>query len=162
MHHFCANSLQIWCPICPNPYQSSANPLPILPILCQSSAIPLQVYCQCNTNPMRCDVNPVPIICQFEINPSPICLFKATLPIQFQSTNPGPKCNLPILDLSPSPMPIHEQSTHPNILNHYPKLSPIHGQSSTPGQSAKPMPILGKSDNLIKPISHTWTRQMCR
>ena len=30
------------------------------------------------------------------------------------------------------------------------------------GQSAKPMPILGKSDNLIKPISHTRTRQMCR
>ena len=49
----------------PIPYQSSANPLPLLPILCQCSVIPLQVYCQsiANAIPIHCDV--MSIQCQY-------------------------------------------------------------------------------------------------
>ena len=47
MHHFGANPLTNFVPI---PYKSSANPLPILPILCQSSAIPVQIHCQSIAN----------------------------------------------------------------------------------------------------------------
>ena len=47
MHHFGANPLTNFVPI---PHKSSANPLPILPILCQSSAIPVQIHCQSIAN----------------------------------------------------------------------------------------------------------------
>ena len=98
-------------------HYQSISPMPILD---QSSNL-IPTLDQSLTNPpKRCNPCPIPNqVANFDsyANPIPICQSNA---------------NLPILDLSPSPMPIHEQSTHPNILNHYHKLLPIFGQSSTP------------------------------
>ena len=117
-------------------HYQSISPMPILD---QSSNL-IPTLDQSLTNPpKRCNPCPIPNqVANFDsyANPIPICQSLTYPPAQCQYMNNR-----------------HIQISSTIVPNYYQSLANL----PLLGHSAKPMPILGKSVNLIKPISHTRT-----